>query len=48
MPYSSAEARQQILDVVAAAAEKIGLAVASLGAAYEQLDIASADRQNKG
>ena len=38
MPYTTAQARQQLLDALAAAAEEIGLAVAYLGEAYEQLD----------
>jgi hypothetical protein len=44
MAYTSAEGRQQLLDGLAAAAESIGLALASLGAAYEQLDERNADR----
>jgi hypothetical protein len=42
--YTSAEGRQQLLDAVADAAERIGLAVAALTAAYEQLDEVTADR----
>ena len=38
MPYSSAEARQELVDVLAEAIEHIGFALADLGAAYEQLD----------
>jgi hypothetical protein len=38
MTYVTREARQQLLDEVAAATEEIGKALASLGAAYEQLD----------
>jgi hypothetical protein len=44
MAYISAEARQQLLDTVAEAADKIGLALASLGAAYEQLDKYTANK----
>src|SRR4051812_5801197 len=38
MAYTSAEARQELLDYLAEAIERIGLALAALGAAYEQLD----------
>ena len=38
MVQSTIEARQQLLDTVAEAADAIGVALASLGAAYEQLD----------
>ena len=44
MAYTSAEARQELLDGLAAAIEGIGLALAALGAAYEQLDEYNADR----
>lgn len=44
MPYSSADARRQMLGVVAGAADKIGFALACLGEAYEQLDEVNADR----
>lgn len=44
MAYTSAEARQELLDYLAAAIEGIGLALAALGAAYEQLDEHNADR----
>lgn len=44
MAYSDAEARQELLDAVAATADRIGAALAALGAAYEQLDEQSADR----
>jgi hypothetical protein len=44
MAYVTAEARQQLLDIVASAIEEIGSALASLGEAYEQLDDQSADR----
>jgi hypothetical protein len=44
MAYTSAEARQELLDALATAIEQIGLALATLGAAYEQLDERNADR----
>ena len=43
MVQTTAEARQQLLDTIAEATEQIGLALASLGAAYEQLDDTRAD-----
>ena len=42
--YSTAEARQELLDDVALAIDDLGVALAALGAAYEQLDEHSADR----
>jgi hypothetical protein len=44
MAYTGAEARQELLDVFAEAVERIGFALAALGAAYEQLDEHNADR----
>jgi hypothetical protein len=44
MAYVADEARQHLLETVAEATEAIGLALAALGAAYEQLDEQSADR----
>jgi hypothetical protein len=44
MAYTSAEGRQELLDGLAEAIERIGLALAALGAAYEQLDEHNADR----
>ena len=44
MAYTSAEARQDLLDALAEATELIGAALAALGAAYEQLDEVNADR----
>ena len=38
MGYTTAEARQQLLDTVAAATEDIAFALAALGEAYELLD----------
>ena len=43
MPYATADARQQLLDTVAEAAEELGAALASLSEAYEQLDERNAD-----
>ena len=43
MVQTTVEARQQMLDTLAEATDEIGLALASLGAAYEQLDVSSAD-----
>jgi hypothetical protein len=42
--YSTAQARQELLDEVALAIEDLGVALAALGAAYEQLDERSGDR----
>jgi len=44
MAYTSAEARQDLLQSLAAATEEIGFALAALGEAYEQLDEHNADR----
>jgi hypothetical protein len=44
MAYVTREARQELLDTVAEATDRIGAALAAIGAAYEQLDEASADR----
>jgi hypothetical protein len=41
--YTAAEGRQELLDLLGEAIEEIGFALASLGAAYEQMDQASAD-----
>jgi hypothetical protein len=43
MVQTTVEARQQLLDAVAEATDQIGLSLASLGAAYEQLDESRAD-----
>jgi hypothetical protein len=43
MAYVTAEARQELLDAIADATDEIGLALAILGTAYEQLDDHSAD-----
>jgi hypothetical protein len=44
MTYTTADARQGLLDTVAIAIEQLGLALAALGEAYEQLDEQSAER----
>jgi len=44
MSYTTADGRRQVLDAVAAAADQIGVAVAYLGEAYEQLDEYAAER----
>jgi hypothetical protein len=44
MAYVTDEARRQLLDTVAEATDEIGLALAALTAAYEQLDEYNADR----
>jgi hypothetical protein len=41
--YTTTEARQQLLDTIAQAAEKLGAAVSSLSEAYERLDEHNAD-----
>jgi hypothetical protein len=43
MAYTSAEAREQLLDDLAEAVDQIGLTVACLGEAYEHLDERTAD-----
>jgi hypothetical protein len=43
VPYTTADARQQLLDTVAEATEALGAALAALGEAYEQLDERSGD-----
>ena len=44
MAYSTADARQDILDRTAEAADHLGVALAALGAAYELVDEATGDR----
>jgi len=44
MAYTTSEGRQQLLAQLADAVDEIGFALASLGAAYEQLDDATADK----
>ena len=44
MAYATQEARQHLLETVAEAIDELQIAVAALGAAYEQLDDDSADR----
>jgi len=43
MSYTTAEARQQLLDALAVAIDELAEALAALGVAYEQLDDAHAD-----
>lgn len=44
MTYTSDDARQELLDSLAGAADELGIALASLGDAYDQLDEDSGDR----
>ena len=44
MAYVSAQARQELLDAVAEAADEIGVALSALGDAFDHLDDQSADR----
>jgi hypothetical protein len=44
VPYSTADARQQLLDTLAKAADELGSALALLTEAYEQLDESTAER----
>jgi hypothetical protein len=44
MAYVTAQARQELLDAIAEAIDRIGVALAALGAAYELLDERNADR----
>lgn len=44
MAYSEADARRLLLEQLASAADEIGLALANLGEAYEQLDEFAAER----
>jgi hypothetical protein len=44
MSYTTADGRRQLLDTLAASADQIGLAVAYLGEAFEQLDDYAAER----
>jgi hypothetical protein len=43
MAYVTREAREELLEVVAEATDRIGVALAAVGAAYEELDEHSAD-----
>jgi hypothetical protein len=43
VPYTTADARQQLLDTIAEAADRLGAAVSSLSEAYERLDEHNAD-----
>lgn len=44
MTYTTAEGRQQVLDMLAQATDGIGVVLACIGEAYEQLDEHSAER----
>ena len=44
MTQSDAEARQELLDALAEAADRLGFALAALGAAYDEVDEQTADR----
>ena len=44
MPYTTADARQQLLDVIATAVEELAVAIAALTEAYERLDENAAER----
>ena len=44
MAYTTVEGRQELLDTLAEAIDDLGIALTSLGAAYEQLDEPTADR----
>src|SRR2546423_9394452 len=44
MAYTTAEGQRELLGTFAGATDEIGFALAALGAAYEQLDEANADR----
>jgi hypothetical protein len=44
MAYVTREAREELLETIAEATDEIGVALAALGAAYEQLDERSGDR----
>ncbi|MCW2970553.1 MAG: hypothetical protein JWO23_1680 [Solirubrobacterales bacterium] len=44
MPYTTADARQQLLDTLADATEQLGSAVAALSEAYEALDEGTGER----
>jgi len=47
MAYSTAEARQQMLDDLALVIDELGVALAALGDAYELLDEQTADRMEE-
>jgi hypothetical protein len=44
MAYVTREAREELLGIIAEATDEIGVALAALGAAYEQLDERAGDR----
>jgi hypothetical protein len=47
MPYTTADARAQLLNSVADATDQLGAALAALSEAYELLDDATADRMER-
>jgi hypothetical protein len=47
VPYTTADARQQLLDTVAEAADALSSALASLSEAYELLDEGNADKMEE-
>jgi hypothetical protein len=47
VPYAADDARQQLLDVIAQACERLAVALAELSEAYEGLDTHSADRMEE-
>lgn len=48
MPYTNTEGREQLLEGLAAAIDQLAVALAALGAAYEQLDDQTAERLEEG
>jgi hypothetical protein len=48
MTYTTVDARQQLLETLAAAADELGFALVSLGEAYELLDEHAAERLEEG
>ena len=47
MPYTTADARRQLLETVAEATDSLGAALAALSEAYELLDEGNADRMEE-
>jgi hypothetical protein len=47
MTYTTADGRRQLLEMLAEAVAEVGIALSSLGEAYEQLDEQTADRLEK-
>jgi hypothetical protein len=48
MTYTNTEGREKLLDALREATDEIGAALASLGAAYEQVDDQTADKLEQG